>query len=552
MPDMRRVVVIGLDGVPLPFLEMLADRGIMPRIRELIRRGTHGQLESVFPPVTAPAWVSFATGKTPDNHGCFDFVVPDGSLSRLRVITTRDIRSQTLYEIAEAAGRDCILINLPVSSPPRLRKGITVGDFLTMGPDWLFPPTLREEIPQFANYRLVADAKILGQGRLEDHIRDIADLERVRFECSRELFRRKPWDLFFALFSGCDWVQHIAFQELSTGQFHRCKEAVQLFRDLDEYVGWFLDHLPPATTLLVVSDHGFAVYEGRFCVNTWLRNQGYLATTDRPTVERPRFAFIEEVKAVRAKRVRLRLPDALYTWMGRHGRLLALANAVHKRIILRYLPIEVRPRAEEVDIARTAAYTTTSEAHGIHLNDRSRFADGLLTPREAQEIREKIMVGLRELRDPAGGRVVTPRRREEVFRGPWASLGPDILLFQENYSVFGPIFPMALASKATNDHASHGIILAYDSDIRAGAEVNGQLIDLAPTILHLLGLPVPSDMDGRILRELFDPSSTLRRGGDSPILESCPPTSEPMDQGAYGQAEEEVVKERLRNLGYLD
>ena len=79
---------------------------------------------------------------------------------------------------------------------------------------------------------------------------------------------------------------------------------------------------------------------------------------------------------------------------------------------------------------------------------------------------------------------------------------------------------------------------------RSTSDFRPNLIDLAPTILHILGLSVPSDMDGRVLEEIL----TI----DRPILYEDVDNSVVHVAQGYTQGESDIVAQRLRGLGYLD
>jgi predicted AlkP superfamily phosphohydrolase/phosphomutase len=57
-----RILVLGLDGASLDFLEPLSKKGRLPNIARLMEEGCRTPLESTIPPVTIPAWVSMFTG----------------------------------------------------------------------------------------------------------------------------------------------------------------------------------------------------------------------------------------------------------------------------------------------------------------------------------------------------------------------------------------------------------------------------------------------------------------------------------------------------------
>ncbi|MFW6116943.1 MAG: alkaline phosphatase family protein [bacterium] len=260
----KKTVVIGLDGATLDLIRPWSTAGYLPHFSTLLREGAHGFLTSTIPSSTSPAWTSFATGKNPGKHGCYDFRLPGDSLGHTRFITSNDIPGKTFYELLVEAGKKVTLINLPVSYPPRIEETV-ITSLMTHGTSCVFPPTLIEEIPDLETYQIVAETQT-PEG--------IAMVERERFSVARKLFERE-WDFFFLLFSGSDHISHEMYAEmLEEGNSSR---GSKVFQDLDRYVGWFLDRLPREANLLVMSDHGFKILPTIFYINSWLAGEGYLA-----------------------------------------------------------------------------------------------------------------------------------------------------------------------------------------------------------------------------------------------------------------------------------
>src|SRR3989304_843271 len=211
---MSRVLIIGLDGATWDLIKPMAEAGTLPTLKNVMDHGVWGNLQTTIPPFTGPAWVSFATGKNPGKHGIFDFLLPKKSLNDLKTTSTKHIKGETFYEILNEKGKKCILVNLPGSYPPRIGEIVVTG-LCTPGNDFIFPPDLIDEIPEFKNYRIFPDVSLEQDGRVTEYINDIRELEKTRFECAKKLFKRK-WDFFFILFSGTDWIQHIIFDKLMT------------------------------------------------------------------------------------------------------------------------------------------------------------------------------------------------------------------------------------------------------------------------------------------------------------------------------------------------
>jgi len=140
--------------------------------------------------------------------------------------------------------------------------------------------------------------------------------------------------------------------------------------------------------------------------------------------------------------------------------------------------------------------------------------------REYEGLRQYVIESLQELRDPETGHQPVSRvyRREEVYSGPYLENAPDMVIEQApGYYVIGALERAMFLSPypqrpRTGGHRPHGIFLAYGPDIRPGARLDQlSIYDVAPTVLHLMGLPIPGGMDGRVMQGVFFPHSEPAR-----------------------------------------
>ena len=178
-------------------------------------------------------------------------------------------------------------------------------------------------------------------------------------------------------------------------------------------------------------------------------------------------------------------------------------------------------------------------------------------------LRNEVVVALRELRDPETGEAIVDHiyRREEIYNGPFLDLAPDILFTMQDYSYIA-LRALRLDRDAlvetfrfgrsgnSGSHRRDGVLIAHGPHIRAGHQIeNAEIIDLAPTVLYTMGLPVPDDMDGRILTDSFDE----RYLSTHPIGRQGQPISSPgqVSTDVYTEAEADEVRRRLKDLGYL-
>jgi len=156
----------------------------MPTLERLISLGTSGELRSTIPPLTGPAWVSFATGVNPGRHGCYDFFLPKTALDRVRAITSEDINAETFYERLENEGRKNILVNLPGSDPPRI-EGIVLSSFLAKSENYVSPSKCLEEIPILKKYRPIPENTVLLEKQnFTKSVIEFMNIERDKFDCA--------------------------------------------------------------------------------------------------------------------------------------------------------------------------------------------------------------------------------------------------------------------------------------------------------------------------------------------------------------------------------
>jgi predicted AlkP superfamily phosphohydrolase/phosphomutase len=529
-----RVLIVGLDGATWLLLDLLADAGRMPNLAGLLKTSVHAPMRSVRPPVTAPAWVTIATGVNPGRHGCFDFNKPDGGPLRLRPLQSWDIAEKTYYEVLEERGRKCVLINLPVSCPP-LTKHITLTSLLTQGDDAVFPAELKSRYPELAGYRIFPDTRLRVRGESEAYLKDIRAVEEARFACVRALWD-EPWDSFFVVFSGTDWVSHEAFPDLAGGRLEKLPEALGVFEDVDRFLGWVAERLGPEDHLLLVSDHGFRTAKGIFYINEWLEERGYLV----PDFTRPAYPPSHRMEAVALdamQRGGLRIPPALLSAVHGGGVPRLLAKVYRKAG-------GVWPASLTADTAASRASALTAECMGVSLHGAAAGSSST-----SGALREELRSALENLRDPDGEPVFSAvDRREEVYSGPETERAADLLLGPGPWGV-------AAAIKALKNipfdfhrigiHDSEGLFLGHGRGFGQGRLPAGliSLQDVAPLIFYFLGEAIPQGLDGRLSPELM--------AGDQ--LNLLPPRYAPVfrPERARGNLEGEAIQERLRGLGYM-
>lgn len=505
---MKKTVVLGLDGGTWKILKPFAEQGHMPTLKSLLDNGVHGNLESTMPAMTAPSWVTFVTGKHPGNHGIFDFMLPTDTLGNMKFSTSKDIQSKTLYEMLSENGIQPILINLPGTYPPKLKNEITITSLLTQGNQWIFPESLKDEIPELKSYRLTPNESLRLKDRREEYIEDLLVHLDEQLAATKKLFTQKPWDFFFYLFSHSDWVSHLAYTELEESEDPSPR---RVFEKIDEYLQWFLDNLPKNANLILLSDHGFTSYKKIFYFNRWLEQEGYLTTSKEGDQFRGAATRrAKETDKIRATKKRINLSTGVFKILSTSPALEKTAKWVYHNIVKPYLPVHIKVNVG-INFSKTkVCFPKGSYITNAYINKDWVYTDGTVSKEEYNALRDEVVEKMRNIKDPEGNPVIASvLTREEVYGDNAPDQAPDIFFELGEYWLVGQFQSMNLfANEVHNKHAIDGIFLGYGPDFASGAEIDGLMMqDMTPLLLHLVGLPVPEDCDGTVNKGVFKSES---------------------------------------------
>jgi predicted AlkP superfamily phosphohydrolase/phosphomutase len=455
-----RVLVIGLDCAA-PQLLFDRWRGELPAFESLRARGRWGVLRSCDPPITVPAWSSMTSSRSPGALGFYGFRNRrDHSYDALAFADSRAVRVPRVWDLLSARGRPVVVLGVPQTYPVSRVNGVMVSCFLTPDTEtsqYTYPAELKEEIEGLVGRYLVD----VPDFRTDDKERLLADLEEMtekRFRVAEHLAETRPWDLFFLVEMGTDRIHHGFWrfgdpEHRLYEQGNRYEDAMlDYYRALDEKLARLLRFADEDTAVLVVSDHGAKRMDGGICVNEWLRREGYLVLREEPDA------------AV------LLTPDL-------------------------------------IDWPRTTAWGEGGYYSRVFLNVEGREPEGKVAPEDYERVRDELKEKLEALGDDEGRPIGTVAHRPEDLYDERNGIPPDLLVY------FGDLYWRSVGQVGTgtvhvfeNDtgpddanHAHEGLYLLAAEGVPAGEGPERDLRDIAPTILELLGEPVPADMEGRSL-----------------------------------------------------
>lgn len=557
MTTKRRVLVIGLDGVPLKLIRTWAEAGHLPTLHTLMQNGTFGNLRSTTPPTSGPSWSSFMTGKNPGKTGIYDFLYRQPSSYNFPPVSANHRQSETIWSLLSQAGKKVGVFNVPVTYPVEAVNGCMVSGFMTpySAHDFTYPKELRAEIQQQIGDYAIYPQVTFSEHHADDFFEASRRLLEMRTRTARWLMQRDDWDFFMTVFFDTDRILHQTWHYLDAthpwrqgdGGEDKSQPVLRYFQQLDASIGQILsDQMDENTTVIILSDHGMGAAHNFVILNNWLVKAGLLHfKRDLPSlVKHAMFKAGFTLKNIHEIVNRLGL--------ARHAEYKALysVDGLLKRFFLSF---------RNVDWSRTKAYSFGRHTGPIYVNLKGREPQGSVNPgAEYEAVRQEITALARDFRDPRTGQPLIGRivPRDELYTGPSFDSAPDLTLFSKKetdiffgLADFGDNRLIAPVYRYSGMHRDYGMLIASGKDIRAGAGIEGANIwDLAPTILYLLGVDIPRDMDGRVLQSTLTAYDAARHTFSDDA--GSPGTSAP-DDSVYSEQEESEVVERLRALGYL-
>lgn len=542
-------MIIGLDGGTWTILEPLMAKGYMPTLAGLFEQGHRAKLRTTLPPITPVAWPSMITGCNPGKHRVFGFgTYRDSNGEYIGLPEHRkNIAKPSLWRLISDRGLMSRVVNVPMTYPPEEINGSIVSGMFTPGPNaaYSWPSELKEELetagirPKFntdavraVNAGRTSAIYTALQDNAESFLDDIDDLTRRQHDVAMHLLK-KEWHFFMMVHVATDRIQHFLWDDIlpivdkPTGRQER---LLRSYRLVDECLRQQIEAAGEGTTIMVVSDHGFGRCNGNLALGQWLARNGY-------TKLQPRTVSAWGKKLVRALGLR----------------------QVLRRILGASRSARVSSRAMPIKWDETKAFLDpTCSCKAIRINMRGKFVMGTVhSAEERKSLCNKLADELEALE--VEGLSAPPIKevflREEVYSGPFAEDGPDIL-YEPNPKglvtcVQGkPGEPFLKPTPhRTGEHLMDGICLIAGPGVRAdGGMHEADITDVAPTVLALMGLPVPDYMDGRVLDEAFvePPKVTIEAVEESEQGETS--SGGPV----FSETEQQEIEERLKNLGYME
>ncbi|USS41052.1 alkaline phosphatase family protein [Thermococcus aggregans] len=435
---------------------------------------------STIPPYTPPSWTSILTGVNPAKHGIIGWQKVDLERNKVSLFTSLDVKYPRLSEILDIANLKSVLINLPMTYP---FNGIRKRENTIIISDWaapkqaIFPQKLEEK---YREYLIDPPHEWAKYGKKE-YPRRVKEYTETRMNLYYDLLERDDWNLYFIVFSETDWFSHI-FPEILEGEnTHIVTPTFKLIREFIETAKSMADFL------FIVSDHGFEVKNKVFYVNEVLAENGF----------------------IRYNKTKARIVNII-------------KNNVPKEILNKVLTKAGKSASVVSYIAQKAdAFMVEPANWGIYVRDKSQTPKVKNALKKYDEIFDVIEFKL-------------------LHKGPYLKRMPDLIVIPKK----GVEFSHELKGKITEktckgDHEIHGVFSVYGEQVKEHIEFEKlpRVYDIVPTVLHIFGLPILGDIDGKVLGEIFEETSEFAKKKPKYV-----------DLSYYGIKQEKINQKHFKKL----
>ncbi len=430
-------------------------RDLLPNIRGLMEKGCYARMNSTIPPNTIVAWNSMISGRDTSELGVYSYTYKTPS-GETRLVSSQNLRCKVMWDIIGEYNKRSIGLFVPLSFPVHPIKGCLVSDFLTpdIESNCAYPEALKEKIRKLGNPDIFFDvvAGLAEHKNLDpaDLIKRAYTMTEMQFTLLKDLFLNEKWDFFMAVMLGTDRLQHMLWRHFD--ETHRrfianspYKDAIkEYYIHIDKKLGELLSHIDDDTVVIVASDHGMIKQDGKININNWLIEQGYMVLKKEVNIsQKQRFS------------------------------------------------------ASFVDMEKSAAYGGGAYNARVFINKQKVGA-------QYQSIREELIQKLKEIPDDKGKPLDTKvYKAEEIYRYTSDENCPDLTVYFDdlrwasNPDLGIPgIYSWESAMGADSaGHSRQGFFVISGKGIaRKGLMREIEICQVAPTIMKILNVPVPSDL----------------------------------------------------------
>ncbi|MER3446611.1 MAG: hypothetical protein C4291_07085 [Candidatus Dadabacteria bacterium] len=521
------IVVIGLDSADPDLILKWSSEGHLPTITSLMNHGCWGRLNSTANISSGSLWPTFFTGTSPAKHGCFfgHRQLKTGTYQIYKKDADQ-IKRKPFWVWLSQAGKGVAIFDIPQTYPINGLNGIQITAWGVEAPHWSmssWPPELIREITsRFGTHPLATWYQMRPEkvNEFEElHKKLISGVEKKGL-ISMYLLDKEPWDFFLTMFSEPHWAGHLLWHIMDDKHPYHNPQIARTFENairdvysaIDSAISKLIEAVPDAT-FLIFSPAGMGPnYSGIHLLPEILERMGIMGKTAQDRDQSERFP-IEKINHL--------MP---YKRWGPYA-LKKLENLVPTKVIemaKQMIPQKIwdnwtrRLLTGGNDWRWSKAFCVPNDFSGaIRINLKGREPKGLVeSGREYDALCEGIIEELSSLVNvDTGERAVSEVIRiDKLYQGEQLCELPDLVVNWVRDTPIKALYSPRIGTvsgespdKRTGAHRAHGFLLCSGKNISRGKMFEeGHIMDIAPTILYLMGQPVPKDMDGKVLLDIID------------------------------------------------
>ncbi|MBI2031243.1 MAG: alkaline phosphatase family protein [Candidatus Levybacteria bacterium] len=504
----KKLIGLGLDSATLSILSPLVEKGYLPTFKKIMEEGIYGALESTVPPITPCAWETAVTGVNAGKHNIFDFFSYTSDYG-VEVLNSTDRSSLAVWDFLGFAKKKTIVFNYPMGYPPKKIEGIFVSGMNTPGvnTNFTYPASIKKEILQVApSYKIDVLGDHIINGKEDLYFDDIVRLTLDHAKAVKYLLRKYPWDLSLIFLTQLDRVHHYFYHHIDKS--HPLYDNKKKKNRIEEYyvvLDKILEDLLKSFrnfSFFIFSDHGTEALYNDVFIEKYLEEWKLLSFKKNYAGYLTKY-FTESILIGRklayklglAQYVQRILPGNIFTF-------LAQTSGIEGKEL-------------HIEWSNTKVYFPTPSSQGLRVNLVGREEKGAVKEKDYNKIRNYVINKLLNLKDPNTGEKIIKRvyRREEIYSGPYVENAQDLIVeTKSGYHLQKGIKKgkIGLASEGgvpkSAEHGRDGMFIYYHDKLkkRNSKVEKMQILDIAPSLLYILGLPAPKTMEGKIRKDIFD------------------------------------------------
>lgn len=484
---MIKFLVLGLDGATWNLIKPWIKKGKLPTLKKIIGDGVSGDLLSSIPPVTMPSWKCYSTGKNPGKFGVYWWMNVDIQKRRFVVNNSTSFKSKEIWDYLGKNDFKCGIIGMPTTYPPKKVNGFMVSEFCPYNYNFTYPHKLEKQIKEKFNYEAVFSDF---HGENPDKVLNkIKYLIKQRFEVAKFLAEKYSPDFLNLTIFHIDNVQHYYWkymEENNKSYGHVLEDFwILIDREIRSFIHKYCDE---NTYIFIISDHGFTKMRALFNIAPLLLKNKWTVLTKKYQI-----VLILRKIGLNTEKI-LKIIDKL-------NKIPILSKIFLNRKKMVSLTLE-----QFIDWDRSRII---SPSWGLLYINRKIFK----SDEEYISFINSVKSNIEKIRDPiTKERVVERVYTKDIYSGEFSSKAPDLIiqtvpgyLVIQRFDWSNVFIHEPQESGWSGVHTMNGIFVAKGPRIKKGIKIDGaKIYDIAPTILHIFGLPIPNEMDGRVLKEIFN------------------------------------------------